>query len=74
MNLMKQLKRGGAAALLYFAATSGALAQQAAANWDTAGVVQEITSTRTTIIAVGVAVLGVVALILGYRMIRKITG
>ena len=70
MNLLKRL---GAVALVYFGLASGALAQQAA-NWDTAGVVQEITSTRTVVVAIGVAVLGIVALILGYRMIRKITG
>lgn len=43
-------------------------------SFDTAAIVTEIQGTKAPIVAVGTAILGVVAVILAFRMIRKITG
>ena len=64
----------GAVAFAYFVIASTAMAQQAGASWDVSAVVTEINSTRAIIIAVGMAIFGILGLILGYRMVRKIIG
>lgn len=51
-----------------------ALPASAAGTFDTAAIVSEIQGTKEPIVAVGAAILGVVAVILAFRMIRKITG
>ena len=71
---MKTLKKMGAVSFAYFVIASTAMAQQAGASWDVSAVVTEINSTRAIIIAVGMAIFGILGLILGYRMVRKIIG
>lgn len=70
MLTLEKSKRAlaGAAAILL---TAPVLAGGA---FDTTAVVAEVNSAKEPIIAVGVAILGVVAVILAFRMIRKITG
>lgn len=52
-------------------AANPALAQ---ATWDATAVTTELNGSKPIIVAVGTAIFGVIALIVGYRMIRKITG
>ena len=68
------LKRLNHAALAFFAFLAVSLPASAADGWDVTAVTTEINSAKPVIIAVGVAMLGAVALIVGYRLIRKITG
>lgn len=68
------LKRLNHATLLFFGWLVFALPASAADTWDVTAVTTEINSAKPVIIAVGVAMLGAVALIVGYRLIRKITG
>lgn len=68
------LKRLNHATLLFFGWLAFALPASAADGWDVTAVTTEINSAKPVIVAVGVAMLGAVALIVGYRLIRKITG
>ena len=68
------LKRLNHAALAFFAFLAVSLPASAADGWDVTAVTTEINSAKPVIFAVGVAMLGAVALIVGYRLIRKITG
>ena len=68
------LRRLNYAALVLFALLAASLPASAADSWDVTAVTTEINSAKPVIIAVGVAMLGAVALIVGYRLIRKITG
>jgi len=67
------LKRLNHATLLFFGWLAFAL-PASADGWDVSAVTAEITGAKPVIVAVGVAMLGAVALIVGYRLIRKITG
>ena len=67
-------KRLNHAALAFFVFLAVSLPESAADGWDVSAVTAEITGAKPVIIAVGVAMLGAVALIVGYRLIRKITG
>ena len=67
-------KRLNHAALAFFAFLAVSLPASAADGWDVTAVTAEITGAKPVIVAVGVAMLGAVALIVGYRLIRKITG
>lgn len=66
-------KRLNHATLLFFGWLAFAL-PASADGWDVSAVTAEITGAKPVIVAVGVAMLGAVALIVGYRLIRKITG
>jgi hypothetical protein len=68
------LQRLNHAVLLFISWLAFALPASAADGWDVTAVTTEINSAKPVIIAVGVAMLGAVALIVGYRLIRKITG
>lgn len=68
VNFRKNLMSAGVAFALGFAATS------ASAAIDPAPVVTEIAANSAGILAVGGAILGIVALVLGFRLLRKITG
>ena len=68
------LRRLNHAALALFVLLAASLPASAADSWDVTAVTTEINSAKPVIIAVGVAMLGAVALIVGYRLIRKITG
>ena len=68
------LTRLNHATLLLFSLLAVSLPASAADTWDVTAVTNEINSAKPIIIAVGVAMLGAVALIVGYRLIRKITG
>ena len=68
------LKRLNHAALAFCALLAVSLPASAADGWDVSAVTAEITGAKPVIVAVGVAMLGAVALIVGYRLIRKITG
>ena len=67
------LTRLNHAALAFFALLAVSL-PASADGWDVSAVTAEITGAKPVIVAVGVAMLGAVALIVGYRLIRKITG
>ena len=64
---MKKLKAGALLALSWLSCSLLSLPAMAADSFT-------ITSAKPIIVAVGVAMLGAVALIVGYRLIRKITG
>ena len=68
------LKRLNHATLLFFGWLAFALPASAEGGFTADAVVAEINSAKPVIVAVGVAMLGAVALIVGYRLIRKITG
>ena len=68
------LTRLNHATLLLFSLLAVSLPASAADGWDVSAVTAEITGAKPVIVAVGVAMLGAVALIVGYRLIRKITG
>ena len=71
---MKKLKAGALLALSWLSCNLLSLPAMAADSFTADEVVAQITSAKPIIVAVGVAMLGAVALIVGYRLIRKITG
>ena len=70
-NLFGCAKRSVAVA---FALLFMPFAANAADSFDTTAIVNEISGAKAPILAVGAAIFGIVAIILAFRMIRKITG
>lgn len=64
------LKRLNHAALAFFALLAVSL-PASADGWDVSAVTAEITGAKPVIVAVGVAMLGAVALIVGYRLMPQ---
>jgi hypothetical protein len=73
MNFIKKIRRGFAAAgLALFSVlfTNPALAD----TIDTAAIVKEVTDTKPAIVAVGAAILGILAIVLAFKLIRRVMG
>ena len=69
---MKKLIKVGAVAAGLMAAASGAFAQ--ASGIDTSAIVPQITGISTTIAAIGGAILSVVVVAWGYRIVKGFMG
>jgi hypothetical protein len=69
--MFKKMQTGAIAALAYLIV---ALPASAADSFTADDVVAQINTAKPIIVAVGLAMLAAVALIVGYRLIRKITG
>lgn len=69
--MFRKMKAAAVGLPLYLMAT---LPASAADSFSADDVVAQINSAKPIIVAVGIAMLSAVALIVGYRLIRKITG
>lgn len=66
--------RGKRSIAMAFALLFMPFVANAADSFDTTAIVNEISGAKAPILAVGAAIFGIVAIILAFRMIRKITG